>query len=102
VALGTDSRASNPDLSLWNELLFLRTLAPDFDPAGLLKLGTLNGAISLGVGRETGTLDAGKSADLAFVEFAEGDSAAPYDLLFRSENRVIGTMCRGQWIGPFV
>jgi cytosine/adenosine deaminase-related metal-dependent hydrolase len=102
VALGTDSRASNPDLSLWNELLFLRTLAPDFDLEGLLKLGTLNGAISLGLGHETGTVDVGKSADLAFVEFAEGDSAAPYDLLFRSENRVIGTMCRGQWIGPFV
>ena len=33
VALGTDSRGSNPDLSVWNELLFLRTLAPDVDRA---------------------------------------------------------------------
>ncbi|MBS0264158.1 MAG: amidohydrolase family protein, partial [Planctomycetes bacterium] len=49
VALGTDSRASNPDLSLFNELRFLRGLAPDFDPAELLKLGTFGGAFALGI-----------------------------------------------------
>ncbi len=96
VALGTDSRASNPDLSLWNELIFLRRAAPDLDPAVLLRLGSLNGAISLGLGDETGTLEVGKSADLAFVKLAAGDSTDPYELLFRRENRIAATMCAGR------
>lgn len=98
VALGTDSRASNPDLNVWNELLFLRTLAPDVDPGGLLKLGTWNGALALGLGGETGTLDVGKSADLAVVELAGGDSADPYELLFRPGNRITRAMCSGHWV----
>jgi len=99
VAVGTDSRASNPDLSLWNELLFLRALASDFEPAGLLKLGTINGAMALGLGRETGTLDAGKSADLAIVDLAAPQSDDPYELLFHPGNRITGAMCGGRWIG---
>lgn len=96
VALGTDSRASNPDLSLWNEILFLRTMAPDFDAAWLLKLGTCNGAIALDLGHETGTLEVGKSADLAFVDFAERNSADPYELLFHPGNRITAAMCQGR------
>ena len=95
---GTDSRASNPDLGLWNELLFLGRLAPDVDPAGLLKMGTWNGALALGLQHETGTLDVGKSADLAVVEFVDGDSADPYELLFRPGNRIGRAMSRGIWV----
>src|SRR5258707_6749140 len=96
VALGTDSRASNPDLSLWNELLFLNRVAPDVDAAGLLKMGTWNGAIALGLGRETGTLESGKSADLAVIELVGGDSADPYELLLRPGNKIAGAMCCGR------
>lgn len=92
VALGTDSRASNSDLSVWNEILFLRQRAPDVDPAELLKLGTWNGALALGLGIETGTLEVGKSADLAFVDFVKGDSTDPYELLFRPGNRIAGSV----------
>jgi cytosine/adenosine deaminase-related metal-dependent hydrolase len=99
VALGTDSRASNPDLNLWNELLFLRALAPDFDPTALLKLGTHNGAIALGLGRETGTLETGKSADLAIVDLAASQSADPYELLFHPGSRITEAMCSGRWFG---
>ena len=95
VALGTDSRASNPDLSVWNELLYLRRLAPDFNPAGLLKMGTWNGALALGLGQETGTLEVGKLADLAVVEFTGGDSTDPYELLFSPGNRI--TRVKAGW-----
>jgi cytosine/adenosine deaminase-related metal-dependent hydrolase len=100
VALGTDSRASNPDLSIWNELLFLRKVTPDFDPAQVLKLGTWSGALALGLAHETGTLEAGKSADLAVVEFAGCHSTDPYELLFNPRNRIAGTMSSGRWIRP--
>jgi aminodeoxyfutalosine deaminase len=48
VALGTDSRASNPDLNLWNEVLFLRQQFSDVPAATLLQMATLNGAVALG------------------------------------------------------
>jgi cytosine/adenosine deaminase-related metal-dependent hydrolase len=95
VALGTDSRASNPDLGLWNELLFLRGLDPAFDPSRLLRLGTWNGACALGLEAETGSLAVGKSADLAIIELAPGDSTDPDALLFRPENRIASSMCAG-------
>lgn len=47
VALGTDSRASNPDLDVWNEAIALRRIAPDVHPRVLLKMLTLNGTQAL-------------------------------------------------------
>lgn len=85
VALGTDSRASNPDLSLWNELLFLRTQYPEFDPARLLRLGTLDGAAALGFDSELGTIAPGKAANLAVVALPAVPGTNPYELLFHSQ-----------------
>lgn len=88
VALGTDSRASNPDLSLWAELLFLRTRFPEFDAVKLLQLATINGADSLGLGHALGTLTVGKFAKLAVVSFSSTAASNPHDLLFHSANNV--------------
>jgi cytosine/adenosine deaminase-related metal-dependent hydrolase len=95
LAVGTDSRASNPDLSLFAELQFLRQLAPDLDPSELLQVGTFNGAFALGLEHETGSLATGKSADLAIVNLA-GDETDPYALLFHPESRVGLTLCAGR------
>ena len=76
VALGTDSRASNPDLSLWQELLFLRRQHPDVSPAQLLHLGTFARANALGVAEATGSLTAGKWADLAVVRMPRATASS--------------------------
>lgn len=47
VALGTDSRASNPDLSLWNEVLWLFEHRSDLDRQDVLAMATLQGADAL-------------------------------------------------------
>ncbi|TWU56488.1 Aminodeoxyfutalosine deaminase [Rubripirellula tenax] len=47
VALGTDSRASNPDLNLWREVQFLLNHRPDLDPQAVLAMATINGADAL-------------------------------------------------------
>ena len=93
VAIGTDSRGSNPDLNLWRELQYLRRTFPNFEPAELLALGTLNGARALGLDGEIGTLTPGKSADMAVVAL---NSAA--GKLFAPETEVTATMCGGAWI----
>ncbi|MCC9604189.1 amidohydrolase family protein [Stieleria sp. JC731] len=50
VALGTDSRASNPDLSIWEELRFLLSHRQDLAPSRVLEMATIMGADSLGRG----------------------------------------------------
>ncbi|MCH1496590.1 MAG: amidohydrolase family protein [Rubripirellula sp.] len=41
VVLGTDSRASNPDLNLWNEVRFLLNVRQDIEASQVLKMATL-------------------------------------------------------------
>ncbi|MGQ0635529.1 MAG: amidohydrolase family protein [Planctomycetaceae bacterium] len=95
VALGTDSRASNPDLSLWRELQFLHERHPEFPPHRLLELGTREGARALNTENTRGTLTPGKRADLAVVALPAHPAADPYDLLFHSTARISATMVGG-------
>lgn len=48
VALGTDSRASNPDLNLWREVQYLLHHRGDLDPADVIAMATIAGADALG------------------------------------------------------
>ena len=48
VAIGTDSRASNPDLSLFAELQFLASRHPEISHMELLRLGSIAGRQGLG------------------------------------------------------
>lgn len=98
VALGTDGRCSNPDLSLWSEMLFLHDRFPDVAASSLLKLGTLNGAEALGIGDQVGTLQPGKLADLAVVEVAGDGDAEPYGRLLNPASRIQAVMRDGRWI----
>ena len=103
VALGTDSRASNPDLSLWRELQFLRQQFPDVDSSRLLELATRDGAAALGLEHHTGTITVGKAADLAVVELGDTRCAHPCATLLQPESRIIAALRDGRWIsGPFV
>ncbi|MCA9231940.1 MAG: amidohydrolase family protein [Planctomycetales bacterium] len=67
VALGTDSRASNPDLSLLEEMRYLARRHTTLDPSQILEMGTLVGAEALGWEEQIGSLRPGKWADLTAV-----------------------------------
>jgi len=59
VVLGTDSRASNPDLSLWKELQFVATRFPDISIPRLLAMATTDAADALGLPIESHNICAG-------------------------------------------
>jgi cytosine/adenosine deaminase-related metal-dependent hydrolase len=100
VALGTDSLASNPDLSVLAEARFLHPRYPKLRGATLLRMATLSGAEALGWEDETGSLEAGKSADFAVVELPPRDEADPHALLFASDRPVRATWFRGRPVDP--
>lgn len=97
VALGTDSRASNPDLNLLEELRFAAAHNP-IAPAELLKLATLGGAKALGREHDLGAIAPGKSADLTIVSLPNIE-AEPHELLFDPRAQIIGTIRAGIPIG---
>lgn len=84
VAVGTDSRASNPDLSLWRELQHIARAHPVVSPEEILKMGTLSGAEALGIEKRLGTLTPGKAARLAIVPLPS-EQAGPYESLSHPE-----------------
>ncbi|PHQ35541.1 chlorohydrolase [Rhodopirellula bahusiensis] len=67
VALGTDSRASNPDLNLWREVQFLLNHRQELAPASVLEMATLNGAHALGRSATDGSLKVGMPANFITV-----------------------------------
>ena len=67
VGMGTDGLWSSPSMNLFEETHFAVKLH-GLDGATGLRLATLEGARALGVDAETGSLEAGKWADLAVVE----------------------------------
>jgi aminodeoxyfutalosine deaminase len=102
VALGTDSLASNPDLSILAEIRHLHQHYPDVAGDMLLRMATLWGAEALGWEDETGSLEAGKSADLVVVPLEMGANNDPYQRLLQSNLLIQRVLCLGQWITPLV
>ena len=66
VALGTDSRASNPDLNLWQEVQHLLHHRTDLKPPDVIKMATANGADALGR-YDVGRISVGASPGLGAV-----------------------------------
>ncbi len=66
VVLGTDSAASNEDLSVLKEAQFVARNVKDAPTAdALLRMITLDAAAALGLGAAIGSIEVGKRADLA-------------------------------------
>jgi cytosine/adenosine deaminase-related metal-dependent hydrolase len=81
LALGTDSLASVPNLSMFDELAAAAEYG--LEPAVLLRAATYGGAAALGFGTEHGAIASGRPAHLLAVAAPEGVrmSADPYALL---------------------
>ena len=85
IALGTDGAASNNDLDMLGEMRTAALLGKlgerdaTASPAGqVLRMATLGGARSLGLGDRIGSLEPGKSADVAAIDLRGPDTQPVY------------------------
>lgn len=108
VGLGTDSPASTPSFDMFEEMRTAvytaraRERRPDaLSASGVLELATLGSARALGLEGETGSLVAGKRADLAVVSLA-GSPFLPWEepttavVFGGSPDRVLLTLVAGE------
>lgn len=97
VALGTDSRASNPDLNLLSEMRHIAQHHPQVSPEQILRMGTLSGAEALGLANTTGSITAGKWANLTAVP-RTSSTDDPWETILHSNELPISTFIRGKLV----
>lgn len=75
IGLGTDGAASNNNLSLWEEMALCANVQKgvNLDPTAMpteyaLRMATLGGAEAMGLQKTTGTIEAGKKADIILID----------------------------------
>ena len=100
VALGTDSRASSPDLNLLSDMRHVAHCHPTIDPSTVLRMGTLAGAIALGRDTEFGTLEPGRRPNLTIVPLPDRQDPDPHRLLFDQNAPACATWFAGQRVHP--
>jgi 5-methylthioadenosine/S-adenosylhomocysteine deaminase len=100
VGLGTDSLASSPSLSMWDEMRYAYRIhrRDGVTPQDIFQIATTNGAKALGMDNLIGSLVPGKRADLIAVSLPEKESGDLYYDLLRETKSCIMTMVNGKII----
>lgn len=68
ICLGTDSLASNHQLSIWSEVLMLQKHFPDIGLETLLRWATYNGAAALKMSGHIGSIEPGKQPGIVHID----------------------------------
>jgi len=87
VAMGTDSRASNPDLRPIGELLAAAELHPKIAPKLLVEMVTMAAAEAIGVADQWGSLASGKNATFVAIP-VDPKTLDPYEALLDGLSKV--------------
>jgi cytosine/adenosine deaminase-related metal-dependent hydrolase len=85
VLLGTDSRASNPDLNLWEEVKEIASRRAEFEPSDLARMITSNASRFLDIPRKIGRMELGGASQLTAMRWNQSDGA---DAALRTENEL--------------
>ncbi|HRY31726.1 MAG TPA: amidohydrolase family protein [Bacteroidales bacterium] len=83
ITLGTDSLASSTGLSILEEIKSLQKHHPELEFETLLRWGSLNGAVYLGIDRWAGSFEKGKNPGINLIEFFDTEK-----LRLTSQSRV--------------
>jgi cytosine/adenosine deaminase-related metal-dependent hydrolase len=97
VALGTDSRASSPDLSLLAEIREVARKHSSIPAEQIVHLGTLAGAQALGVQNFNGSITPGKWANLTAIP-SDRRCSNPYTAVVEGEATPVATWFRGEMV----
>jgi cytosine/adenosine deaminase-related metal-dependent hydrolase len=89
VCLGTDSRASNPDLNLFSELQFAARQHPNVSPQQLLQMATTAAADFFQQANTPRGITAGAPANLVAVQLPCAKLAGPYAMLADEQSRIV-------------
>jgi len=88
VALGTDGSSSNNNLNMFEEINLAAIInkAVNYDTTSVpaitaLKMATINGAKAVGLENEIGTIEAGKKADIIFIDLNKPHFYPRYNLV---------------------
>lgn len=100
VAVGTDSRASNPNLCVLSEMQTVARIYPQLSGEAVVRLATLSAAEALGQQEILGSIKPGKHATMTLVSLPSYDARDPYELLWDGNCTVEGLMIEGQWVVP--
>jgi cytosine/adenosine deaminase-related metal-dependent hydrolase len=95
IALGTDSRASSPDLSLLAEIREVARKHSGIPAEQIVRLGTLAGAQALGWEDFTGSITPGKWANLTAIP-CDRRCRDPYTVVVEGEATPAATWLRGE------
>jgi cytosine/adenosine deaminase-related metal-dependent hydrolase len=87
VCLGTDSLASVPSLSLWEEMQLVAARYPGVSPARILDMATLNGARALGQGHRFGALTPGRQPAMIYLPLAASSSQSVLEKMVHGQER---------------
>ena len=98
VAIGTDSRATNPDLDFLTELRWTAQRHSEVSPENVLALGTTEAARALG-DDERGCIAVHKRADLVVVESSGGNGNPWGWLVDDATPRIIAVVREGRPLG---
>jgi cytosine/adenosine deaminase-related metal-dependent hydrolase len=101
VCVGTDGLASNPSLSVLDELRFVRGRSERVSGATLLEMGTIRGARALGMDREIGSVEVGKAADLCVIPLEAEGASDPVENVLSSPHAPVATFVAGVRVKPF-
>jgi cytosine/adenosine deaminase-related metal-dependent hydrolase len=87
LAIGTDSLASNDQLSVFTEMASLSQLAPSLSPEAIFRAATYGGAQALGMSKKLGSLASGKSANFLVINSGPINSKDVFEFLVREVNK---------------
>ena len=98
VGLGTDSLASSPSLNLWDEMRYAYKVhrRSGVTTRDIFHMATLGGAGALGMGKEVGSLEPGKRADIIALALPGKNTGDLYSDLLRETNTCIMSIVNGR------
>ena len=96
VCIGTDSLASNPSLSVLEEIRHLHEVYPDLNGSVLIEMATIRGARALGLFEAVGTLARGKYADVTVLPLEPDGAADAVENVLSSSLKPLVTYVRGK------